>query len=219
MNTSEQINEIAGALAKAQAEIKNPAKTHTNPHFKTKYADLTDGLEVIRPALSKHGICVIQATEIDGDNMVLRTRLAHASGQWIESVYPVCKIGAHQAMGAAMTYSRRYALFSLVGVAGEDDTDGEGAAEPVGGSRRQERPSRAPAPAPAREDAAAYVEQAEREMADIDSVDRLTVWWGHEAKNRALHFTDRNDPLLKRLKDAIAKRGADLAPPQQEAAE
>lgn len=125
MRTSEQIEEIAGALAKAQAEVKNPSFNRVNPHFKSKYADLGEVLSVVRPALSKHGIAIMQMTDVTDTGIVLHTRLTHTSGQWIEGVYPVSPMGTHQQMGAALTYAKRQALSAIVGVAGEDDTDGE----------------------------------------------------------------------------------------------
>lgn len=147
MNTSESINEIAAALAKAQAKIRNPAKNKVNPHFKSKYADLADGLDVIRPALSEQGIAFIQRTEVVDDGVILRTRLIHSSGQWIESTYPVSKMTQHQQMGAALTYAKRQSLFALVGVCGDDDLDGEdikdvptGVGRPVAGKVRSIAP-------------------------------------------------------------------------------
>lgn len=125
MRTSEQIEEIAAALAKAQAEVKNPSFNRVNPHFKSKYADLGEVLSVVRPALSKHGIAIMQMTDVTDTGIVLHTRLTHTSGQWIEGVYPVSQLGTHQQMGAALTYAKRQALSAIVGVAGEDDTDGE----------------------------------------------------------------------------------------------
>lgn len=123
MNTSKQINEIASALAKAQAEIQNPAKDNKNSHFGNKYADLAGGLATIRPTLAKHGLSVVQLTHADGDMVTLHTRIMHSSGQWLEATYPVCRLGKHQEMGSALTYARRYALFAAVGVAGDDDDD------------------------------------------------------------------------------------------------
>lgn len=145
MKTSEQINELAAALAKAQATIKNPSKDKKNPHFKSSYADIASGLEVIRPALSAQNISFVQATDVVEDGMVLVTRLMHGgSGQWIEGTYPVGKFGPHQQMAASLTYSKRMALFALVGVHGEDeDDDGESAGTADVSTRR-------PAPAPAR---------------------------------------------------------------------
>ena len=123
MQTSEHVNELAAAMAKAQAVIRNPAKDKTNPHFRATYADIESGLDVIRPALSSHGIAFFQATDVVDDAVILRTRLIHLSGQWLESSYPVGKLGPHQQMAAALTYAKRQALFALVGVHGEDEDD------------------------------------------------------------------------------------------------
>ena len=124
MRTSEQTNEIAEALASAQGEVRNPSYNRVNPHFKSKYADLGEVLSVVRPALSKYGIALMQMTDVTDTGIVLHTRLTHSSGQWIEGVYPVSPMGTHQQMGAALTYAKRQALSAIVGVAGEDDTDG-----------------------------------------------------------------------------------------------
>ena len=128
MLTSEHIDAIGGALAKAQAELSNPPKNKTNPHFNSKYVDLSDGMDVIRKCLGKHQIAVVQATKSEEGIIILHTRLLHSSGQWIESTYPVCGLDTHQKMGSALTYARRYAIFAMVGVAGEDDDDGNSAA-------------------------------------------------------------------------------------------
>ena len=127
MKTSDATNEIAAALAKAQGVINNPGKKSENPHFKSSYADLSAGINAIREGLSANAIAVIQATRIDGDVMMLDTRLSHSSGQWIEAEFPVCKFpSAPQVTGSALTYARRYSLFGMVGIAGEDD-DGNAA--------------------------------------------------------------------------------------------
>lgn len=129
METSEKIDLIGTAFAKAQSELQNPPKNKTNPHFNSKYVDLSDGLDTIRKTLSKHGLAFIQATKAHEGIIILHTRIIHSSGQWIESTYPVSGLEKHQAMGSALTYARRYALFAMVGVAGEDDDDGNSAAE------------------------------------------------------------------------------------------
>lgn len=126
MNSSEQINEIATALAKAQGEIANPAKEAENPHFRSRYADLAAGINAVKNALSANGIAVVQATYMSDDVMMLSTRLVHSSGQWFGSEYPVIKFPCkHQEAGSALTYSRRYALFALAGIAGDDDDGNE----------------------------------------------------------------------------------------------
>ncbi len=132
MVQSEQINEIAAALAKAQSVIENPDKTRMNPHFRAAYADLATGLDCIRPPLSANGIALIQATYVKNDVswLFLSTRLIHSSGQFLGCDYPVAPVQAdHQKLGSALTYAKRQALFSLVGVCGDDDLDGEDAKE------------------------------------------------------------------------------------------
>ena len=135
--SSETIGNISGALAKAQAELTNPEKSlvaiirssfprEADRTF--RYAPLSSGLDIVRKSLGRHEIATIQSTEIDKDAGLLRltTVLAHSSGEWISSEWPVCPIAdiaSAQRMGAALTYARRYALFTLVGIAGEDDLD------------------------------------------------------------------------------------------------
>jgi hypothetical protein len=132
---SESIGAIAAALAKAQGELTNPEKSLTatirSPFPREgdrtfRYASLASGLDIVRKSLGQHEIATVQTTAIDQDQIRLTTLLAHASGEWISSDWPVCPISEmampHR-MGAALTYARRYALFALVGIAGEDDLD------------------------------------------------------------------------------------------------
>ena len=135
--SSESFAALATALAKAQARLVNPEKSLTatirgvrpgEAERTFRYAPLSSGLEIVRKTLSEHEIAVIQTTAIDQATRMLNltTLLAHASGEWIASYWPVCSIAetAHpHRMGAALTYARRYALFTLVGIAGEDDLD------------------------------------------------------------------------------------------------
>ncbi len=135
--SSESIGAIAGALAKAQAELTNPEKaliaTIRSPFPREsdrifRYASLSSGLDIVRKTLGKHEIATVQTTEIDKDAGLIRltTILAHTSGEWVSSDWPVCPVAdtaAPHKMGAALTYARRYALFTLVGIAGEDDLD------------------------------------------------------------------------------------------------
>ena len=131
MNTSEQINEIAAALAKAQGAIENPEKNATNPHFNNTFADLASGINAIKTPFASNGLSFIQSTFLDGELLMLTTRLVHSSGQWMEGVYPVCKFPiAQQQAGSAMTYAKRYSLFAMAGIAGEDD-DGTEASKTV----------------------------------------------------------------------------------------
>jgi hypothetical protein len=125
MRTSEQTNEIAAALAKAQGKIGNAILNKTNPHFKSRYADLAAVRDAVTPSLAENGIAVVQLTaEADG-RMIVYTRMMHSSGQWVESAYPVFNdVNKPQAMGSAMTYARRYSLAAMCGIASEEDDDG-----------------------------------------------------------------------------------------------
>ena len=134
---SETIGLIAGALAKAQIELANPEKSLTatirSPFPREgdrsfRYASLSSGLDLVRKSLGRHEIATVQTTSIDeGAGLIrLTTTLAHSSGEWVSSDWPVCPVSetaAPHRMGAALTYARRYALFTLVGIAGEDDLD------------------------------------------------------------------------------------------------
>lgn len=119
---SEQINELAAALSKAQASITGALKDSANPFFKSKYADLASCWDACRKQLTDNGLSVIQTTDIVADTVVVRTTLAHSSGQWISGVLPVkTKDESPQAQGSGITYARRYALAAIVGLAQIDD--------------------------------------------------------------------------------------------------
>ena len=135
--SSETIGTIAAALAKAQAQLVNPEKSlvgtirsdqASGVERSFRYAPLSSGLDIVRKTLSQHEIATVQTTSIDQTAGIVRlsTVLAHASGEWIASDWPVCAIAetaTPHRMGAALTYARRYGLFTLVGIAGEDDLD------------------------------------------------------------------------------------------------
>ena len=135
--TSNSVGALASALAKAQLEIENPEKSLTatilSPFPREgsrtfRYAPLSSGLDLVRKCLGKHEIATVQTTAIDAESGLIRltTTLVHASGEWVSSDWPVCPVGetaAPHRLGAALTYARRYALFTLVGIAGEDDLD------------------------------------------------------------------------------------------------
>jgi ERF superfamily len=146
--SSESVAALASALAKAQAELVNPEKSLTasirtgrpgEGERSFRYAPLSSGLDIVRKTLGQHEIATVQATAIDPTvGMVnLTTMLAHASGEWIASDWPVCPVAEtanpHR-MGAALTYARRYALFALVGIAGEDDLDAPDICAPAPGA-------------------------------------------------------------------------------------
>ena len=210
--SSESIGTIAAALAKAQAELTNPEKslvaTIRSPFAREsdrtfRYAPLSSGLEIVRKSLGRHEIATVQTTTIDKDTGLVRltTLLAHSSGEWVSSEWPVCPItetASPQRMGAALTYARRYALFTLVGIAGEDDLDAPdlgatpkaGVEQPPPSDHRgqsngqaaaAERPSRDVGKPPARpvlapEQSAILRERLVAQLAAINSTDDTVAW-------------------------------------------
>jgi hypothetical protein len=170
--SSQSIGTIAAALAKAQIELTNPEKSligtigSVQENQRTfRYAPLSTGLDIVRKSLGRHEIATVQTTALNPETGLihLTTMLAHSSGEWLSSEWPVCPISetaAPQRMGAALTYARRYALFALVGIAGEDDLDAPNLlvrSEPVpkmasppvpkrnGGSAKEQKPQQRPA--------------------------------------------------------------------------
>src|ERR1700692_1217766 len=134
--SSESVGAIATALAKAQTELSNPEKAMVGTVYNNRsdspqsfrYASLSSGLDIVRKALGGHQIAIAQTTDIDraSGTVNLTTLLLHTSGEWISSDWPVCQLSetsAARRMGAALTYARRYALFTMVGIAGDDDLD------------------------------------------------------------------------------------------------
>src|SRR5262249_47901095 len=154
--SSETIGTIAAALAKAQAQLVNPEKSLVGTirsdqaggaERSFRYAPLSSGLDIVRKTLSQHEIATVQTTSIDESVGILRlsTVLAHASGEWIASDWPVCaisEIATPHRMGAALTYARRYALFALVGIAGEDDLDAPDLVAPAPPTSQSKPPKR-----------------------------------------------------------------------------
>src|SRR5437899_9957001 len=157
--SSESIAALAAALAKAQSELSNPEKSlvatigtdrpgEGNRTF--RYAPLSSGLDLVRKALGQQQIATVQTTAIDAASgtISLTTVLAHASGEWIASDWPVCRLAdtaSPHRMGAALTYARRYTLFTLVGIAGEDDLDAPdlNGTPPISGENRRTVPETA----------------------------------------------------------------------------
>jgi hypothetical protein len=134
--SSDTIAQLAAAMAKAQSELVNPVKSLTAVIERAngsgtqsyKYAPLSSGLDIVRKSLGKYELALIQTTHVDRERslVLLTTTIAHGSGEWISGLWPVCTMAdlAHpKLMGAALTYARRYCLFTMVGLAGEDDLD------------------------------------------------------------------------------------------------
>ena len=212
---SQSIGKIAGALAKAQAELENPEKLLTatihsalprGESHTFRYASLASGLEIVRKCLSKHEIATVQATAIERETGLIKltTTLLHTSGEWICSDWPVCptrETAAPHRMGAALTYARRYALFTLVGIAGEDDLDAPDldpvpkvevedpsglngrssnghalAAEVPTGGRRKGAPPRSTRPVLAADQSAQLRDRLLGEIESIQSADDAASW-------------------------------------------
>ena len=131
MNKSESIASIAAALAKAQAELKNPPFDSKNPHFKNNYASLASVRDTVTPVLAQHGIAVLQLLGKSDVGVSCETVLTHESGEWISSTIelPATKQDA-QGYGSACTYARRYALMAIVNVVGDVDDDATEASKP-----------------------------------------------------------------------------------------
>jgi len=204
--SSESIGAIAAALAKAQGELNNPEKSLTatirSPFARQadrtfRYASLASGLDIIRKSLGQQEIATVQTTTIDQStgHIQLTTVLAHASGEWISSEWPVCAVSemaAPHRMGAALTYARRYALFALVGIAGEDDLDAPDIlvepspainAPPGAGAHATHRPPngivhrpRPPKPVLPPAPSASLRDELLAEMADLKDGEALALW-------------------------------------------
>lgn len=128
MDTSHANPALFAALAEAQGEIENAAKNAANPHFRSKYADLAEVLNTVRPVFAKHGLSLLQSTGFDGSLVSVTTLVAHKDGGFLTSVSSCvpAKTDA-QGVGAATTYLRRYSAAAAAGIAQEDD-DGNAAA-------------------------------------------------------------------------------------------
>src|SRR6516165_7660783 len=245
--SSESVAALASALAKAQAELVNPEKSLTatirtgrpgDGERSFRYAPLSSGLDIVRKTLGQHEIATLQTTAIDQTaGMVnLTTTLAHASGEWIASDWPVCAIAETanpQRMGAALTYARRYALFTLVGIAGEDDLDAPDLCDgprsetssadehplmprdgqprvprkPGNGPRRNSMHDERPAPLEP-EQSAALREKLLTELGTITSAD-LAAIWAQEALPAKNSLAAADARLVE---DAFENRLSELAP-------
>lgn len=149
MTHSESINEIATALAKAQGAIEGAVKGKENPHFRSKYADLGAVWEACREHLSKNGIAVVQPIATVNGSLCTITRIVHSSGQWMqdEGIPLLLSKQDMQGLGSALTYSRRYGLMSMIGIAPEDDDGNQASQKSNGHTQQQALPVKAAAPA------------------------------------------------------------------------
>jgi len=156
MERSENINEFATAFAQAQGAMTVAAKDSTNPHFKSKYADLASVVDAVRPHLSSNGLSFTQSVSTEPGIVTVETTIFHKSGQWISNRLSVaCRDLSPQPVGSAITYARRYTLMSICGIAPAEDDDGEAAQ-----GRGQAQPMRPAPKAPSIEPKAAPVADA-----------------------------------------------------------
>ena len=188
--SSETIGAIAAALAKAQCELNNPERTLTatiadkGGERSFRYTSLASGLDLVRKTLGQQDIAVVQSTGLDQGQIMLTTLLVHASGEWVSSLWPVCPAAEASAhvKGAALTYARRYALFTLVGIAGEDDLDApdiprkeQPPAEPGPPTRSGNGKAHA-SPAPDTRRSASLRDRLLAEIAETSGEEALALW-------------------------------------------
>jgi hypothetical protein len=212
---SPTIGKLAEALAKAQAEMEGAVKDATNPHFRSKYADLASIRDACRP-LAKYGIAHLQPTRAEGPHVTVTTLLLHSSGEWIaEDLTLTAGQNTPQAVGSAITYGRRYGLAAMVGIAPEDD-DGE-AAEPRNAQAPVTYPVTPPKAAkPAKSTAPVKFDSWWAGLALVaeDGIDALLEAWqksGRDLKEHAhAKYRDEFDALKERAR-AVGKP----APPEE----
>lgn len=195
---SASIAQLATALAKAQGEMEGAAKDSTNPHFKSKYADLASVWEACRKPLAKHELAILQPVTADGQHVTVTTILAHSSGEWIsEALTMVAAQNTPQAVGSTITYGRRYGLSAMVGIAPEDDDGEAGTARGLSD----------PAP-PRREPAAPPSGRAVAGPGDVGPVVIASVGAGRAGALAEIVLTNGDRYLTYK---APVKRGADAA--------
>lgn len=225
MKTSEAIDLLAGALAKAQAEISGAAKDATNPHFRSQYATLASVWEAWQKVGPANDLALMQVTAVEDTRTVLVTRLAHKSGQWIEGIYPIRPVKDDpQGMGSALTYARRYALSAMVGIAPEDDDGNEASKDRTAPAKpRQDPPATqtaAPPPAPPKPDgrtkeqrAKAWVEESKALFAKMlvaDEVDEYCQQNADRLDSLAKNYPELDAEFTQAVRDAINSKPSNL---------
>jgi hypothetical protein len=215
---SDQIGELAAALAKAHAEIKAPKKgrtakvpTKAGGSYSYNYADLADVIECYQGPLSKHGLALTHTLRIQDGHMVLVTTLMHSSGQWKDSEYPLQNYDRPQEQGSAITYARRYAASAILGIAAQDDDDGQAAqdAEP----RRREEPRPLEGDDAAIMFLAAELAQYRGALDPADVIEEYSAFQGKDGKRQ--FFRDPSRTKSEKWKKGVRQRmAADLAKTQ-----
>jgi hypothetical protein len=204
--TSEQINELVAALAKAQGEMDNAPMLSENPHFRSKYADLASIRNATVPHLAKNGLALFQSiSAVNGSGLLLVTRLAHSSGQWVESAYPIPLDSKPHIMGSAITYARRYSWAAICGIAAEEDDDANAAQE--GAKSKPALPARKSSAAAKRDGDWPRFEQALRDCQSAREVEKL------RAEYMTNLFPAWNADWRDAATEALNKRQADFSQP------
>ena len=167
------------------AKVKGRSKNGNEFEYSYKYADITDVLSAVRPHFAKHGLTILQPTRIDGNALQVATRIVHdVTGQFEESIYPVAAIGAdHQALGSALTYARRYALCSMIGLAPDEDADGQNAANSGPPPRQHHSEPRTNASQAKKADVWPRFVEKLRGFTDLDELER---WWSSASTQAAV---------------------------------
>lgn len=195
---------FAGALAKAQREMEGASKGNINPHFKNRYADLASVWDACREPLGKHGIAVLQPPCAQGPSVTVTTLLAHDSGEWIQSdLTMTAQQNTPQGIGSCITYARRYALQSMVGIAPEDD-DGIAASQPPSGNNQQPRQQPTPFTAPKAPEGFDHW-LADMEACADEGTTALEAAWKKSQPYLRKHLTDTNNAKWDALKARAAK--------------
>lgn len=215
MRQSETLTELFSALSLAQGEIEDAKKDSTNPHFKSKYADLASVRAAIRDPFAKHGLAISQWPRTSDKAVEVETVLSHKSGQFIAETLS-CPLAAMtaQAIGSALTYLRRYSMMAVSGIAPDDD-DGNEATRPTqfatgkdgdkwsgkeGANAREEE----------FESRKYYVSQSKARLSKIESVTALQTWWKDQKSIMEDMFDGTDDPFYADLKGYYAEHGKAL---------
>lgn len=217
MNKSESIAALAASMAKAQAEMSNPVFDKVNPHFRSSYASLAAVRNAIVPPMAKHGLSIMQdvTTAEDGVTVLCKTLVTHTSGEWIE-FGPLAMRAARgdaQGLGSVTTYAKRYALQSVCGVVGDEDDDGNEAAQRNGNNNGREQRPEAPVAMPAD-----MLKSALDSLAVAETVVRLTKLF-EAGLERAKQYDDKAAAkkieaafTARRKVIAVTRPGADAEP-------
>lgn len=241
MRTSETLDKLAAALAAAQGEMEDARKDSLNPHFQSKYADLSAVRKVLRPVLAKHGLAVVQLPQTTDRGVVLETRLLHSSGEWIEGEFLLTVQGnSMQNVVSAITYARRASLAAVTGVAPtEEDDDGEAASgrgdqprantrsEPPKSAKSTKAPSprsapmSSPSPGPGSEVMAARAARviSAEQVKRLWTLARKRNWADADIKALILRFgfESSKDITVEKYDDVVASVESGEVPPVQAA--